>query len=48
MLEDALTGLRRLASDPSFLLERLMFTRSLQTPPLVGATSKELSACRDR
>jgi 2-polyprenyl-6-methoxyphenol hydroxylase-like FAD-dependent oxidoreductase len=36
-LEQALAGLRRLASDPSFLLERLMFTRSLETPPLVAA-----------
>jgi 2-polyprenyl-6-methoxyphenol hydroxylase-like FAD-dependent oxidoreductase len=34
-LEEALTGLRRLASDPTFLLERLMFTRSLETPPLL-------------
>ncbi len=36
-LEQALAGLRRLASDPSFLLERLMFTRSLETPPLAAA-----------
>jgi 2-polyprenyl-6-methoxyphenol hydroxylase-like FAD-dependent oxidoreductase len=36
-LEQGLAGLRRLASDPSFLLERLMFTRSLETPPLVAA-----------
>jgi 2-polyprenyl-6-methoxyphenol hydroxylase-like FAD-dependent oxidoreductase len=30
-LEAALAGLRRLAADPAYLLERLMFTRSLDT-----------------
>lgn len=30
-LEEALAGLRRLAADPAYLLERLMFTRSLDT-----------------
>lgn len=43
-LEEALAGLRRLASDPSFLLQRLMFTRSLETPPLLGAAGAEQSA----
>ena len=43
-LEEALAGLRRLAADPSFLLERLMFTRSLETPPLLGASRAGLSA----
>ena len=43
-LEEALAGLRRLASDPSFLLQRLMFTRSLETPPLLGAAGAERSA----
>jgi len=38
-LEEALAGLRRLASDPSFLLERLMFTKSLETPPLLGLSA---------
>jgi 2-polyprenyl-6-methoxyphenol hydroxylase-like FAD-dependent oxidoreductase len=33
-LEDALVNLRRLESDPGYLLERLMFTRSLETPAL--------------
>ena len=36
-LEEALTGLRRFPTDPQFLLERLMFTKSLETPPLLGA-----------
>jgi len=31
-LEEALVSLRRLGSDPQFLLQRLMFTRSLETP----------------
>lgn len=30
-LEEALQGLRRMSTDPEFLLERLMFTRSLET-----------------
>lgn len=34
-LEEALGGLRRLAADPDFLRQRLMFTRSLETSPLV-------------
>lgn len=33
-LEQTLAGLRRLATDPDFLLERLMFTKSLETPSL--------------
>lgn len=33
-LEESLANLRRLSSEPAFLLERLMFTRSLQSPPL--------------
>jgi 2-polyprenyl-6-methoxyphenol hydroxylase-like FAD-dependent oxidoreductase len=36
-LEEALAGLRRLATDPTFLLQRLMFTKSLETPLLLGA-----------
>jgi 3-(3-hydroxy-phenyl)propionate hydroxylase len=35
-LEEALASLRRLATDPQFLLQRLMFTQSLQTAPLLG------------
>ncbi len=34
-LEEALAGLRRLAADPQYLLQRLMFTRSLETAPLL-------------
>jgi 3-(3-hydroxy-phenyl)propionate hydroxylase/6-hydroxy-3-succinoylpyridine 3-monooxygenase len=34
-LEEALGGLRRLAADPDFLRQRLMFTRSLETSPLL-------------
>ena len=34
-LEEGLTSLRRLATDPEFLLQRLMFTKSLKTPPLL-------------
>jgi len=30
-----LASLRRLRTDPEFLLQRLMFTKSLQTPPLL-------------
>jgi 2-polyprenyl-6-methoxyphenol hydroxylase-like FAD-dependent oxidoreductase len=36
-LEDALANLRRLATDPEFLWQRLMFTKSLETAPLLGA-----------
>jgi len=43
-LEEALAGLRRLASDPAFRLQRLMFTQSLETPPLVEASRPGLSA----
>ncbi|MGO9946287.1 MAG: FAD-dependent oxidoreductase [Steroidobacteraceae bacterium] len=35
MLEQALAGLRRLAADPEFLYQRLMFTKTLETPPLL-------------
>src|SRR5271167_4211561 len=35
-LEQALTGLRRLATEPEFLYQRLMFTKTLETPPLLG------------
>jgi 2-polyprenyl-6-methoxyphenol hydroxylase-like FAD-dependent oxidoreductase len=35
-LEDSLANLRRLATDPDFLRQRLMFTRSLDTAPLLG------------
>jgi 6-hydroxy-3-succinoylpyridine 3-monooxygenase len=34
-LEQALAGLRRLAADSEFLYERLMFTKTLDTPPLL-------------
>ena len=34
-LEEGLASLRRLRTDPEFLLQRLMFTKSLQTPPLL-------------
>jgi 3-(3-hydroxy-phenyl)propionate hydroxylase/6-hydroxy-3-succinoylpyridine 3-monooxygenase len=34
-LEEALAGLRRLAKDPEYLLQRLLFTKSLETAPLV-------------
>ena len=34
-LEDALVNLRRLATDPQYLRQRLMFTQLLQTPPLL-------------
>jgi 2-polyprenyl-6-methoxyphenol hydroxylase-like FAD-dependent oxidoreductase len=37
-LEEALASLRRLATDPEVLLQRLMFTKSLETPPLLGAS----------
>jgi 2-polyprenyl-6-methoxyphenol hydroxylase-like FAD-dependent oxidoreductase len=40
-LEEGLSGLRRLAADPEFLWQRLMFTKSLETPPLLGASGEE-------
>ena len=43
-LEEALAGLRRLATDPDFLLQRLMFTKSLETPPLLGASRPGFAA----
>jgi 3-(3-hydroxy-phenyl)propionate hydroxylase/6-hydroxy-3-succinoylpyridine 3-monooxygenase len=36
-LEEALAVLRRLATDPEFRCQRLMFTKSLETAPLLGA-----------
>jgi hypothetical protein len=36
-LEEALVVLRRLATDPEFRRQRLMFTKSLETAPLLGA-----------
>jgi 2-polyprenyl-6-methoxyphenol hydroxylase-like FAD-dependent oxidoreductase len=36
-LEDALVSLRRLPTDRDFLLQRLMFLKSLETPPLLHA-----------
>jgi 2-polyprenyl-6-methoxyphenol hydroxylase-like FAD-dependent oxidoreductase len=36
-LEEALAVLRRLSTDAEFCRQRLMFTKSLETPPLVGA-----------
>ena len=35
-LEEALNALRRMSRDADFLRERLQFTRSLETPPLLG------------
>ena len=43
-LEEALAGLRRLATDPDFLLQRLMFTKSLETPLLLGASRPGFAA----
>jgi len=43
-LEEALAGLRRLATDPDFLWQRLMFTKSLETPPLLGASRPGFAA----
>lgn len=40
-LEEALAGLRRLATDPDLLLQRLMFTKSLETPPLLGVPARD-------
>jgi 2-polyprenyl-6-methoxyphenol hydroxylase-like FAD-dependent oxidoreductase len=40
-LEDGLTNLRRLATDPEFLWQRLMFTKSLETPPLLEARTAQ-------
>jgi len=37
-LEEALQALRRMSTDPQFLLERLLFTKSLETPPLLDAS----------
>jgi 2-polyprenyl-6-methoxyphenol hydroxylase-like FAD-dependent oxidoreductase len=36
-LEEALVTLRRLPTDRDFLLQRLMFLKSLESPPLLGA-----------
>jgi len=35
-LEESLAALRRMSTDAQFLLERLQFTRSLESPPLLG------------
>ena len=35
-LEEALVALRRLPTDRDFLLQRLMFLKSLESPPLLG------------
>jgi 2-polyprenyl-6-methoxyphenol hydroxylase-like FAD-dependent oxidoreductase len=35
-LEEGLAGLRRLEADSEFLHQRLMFTKTLETPPLLG------------
>jgi 2-polyprenyl-6-methoxyphenol hydroxylase-like FAD-dependent oxidoreductase len=43
-LEEALAGLRRLASDPAYRLQRLMFTRSLETSPFADSRRPGLSA----
>jgi 3-(3-hydroxy-phenyl)propionate hydroxylase/6-hydroxy-3-succinoylpyridine 3-monooxygenase len=43
-LEEALQSLRRLATDPGFRWQRLMFTRSLETPPLLGAPGSGFAA----
>jgi 3-(3-hydroxy-phenyl)propionate hydroxylase/6-hydroxy-3-succinoylpyridine 3-monooxygenase len=41
-LEEALAGLRRLATEPEFRWQRLMFTKSLETPPLLAAPRSDL------
>jgi len=43
-LEEALAGLRRLATDPQYRWQRLMFTKTLETPPLVGAPRSGFAA----
>jgi len=43
-LEEALQSLRRLATDPQFRWQRLMFTKSLETPPLVGTARSGCAA----
>ena len=43
-LEEALKGLRRLATDAEFRWRRLMFTRSLETPPLLGTPGSGITA----
>ncbi len=35
-LEEGVAGIRRMASDDDFRLERLMFNKSLETPLLLG------------
>ncbi len=37
-LEEGVAAVRRMASDAAFRLERLMFNKSLETPPLLGET----------
>jgi 3-(3-hydroxy-phenyl)propionate hydroxylase len=39
-LEEGLASLRRLATDREFLWQRLMFTKSLETSPLLGTSRK--------
>lgn len=39
-LAEALASLRRLGTDQEYLSQRLMFTRSLETPPLLGASAR--------
>jgi 3-(3-hydroxy-phenyl)propionate hydroxylase/6-hydroxy-3-succinoylpyridine 3-monooxygenase len=39
-LEEALVTLRRLPTDRDFLLQRLMFLKSLESPPLLGANCR--------
>jgi len=34
-LEEALVSLRRLKTDPAFVLQRLLFLKSLESPPLL-------------
>ncbi len=43
-LEEALAAVRRFATDPDFLRERLMFTKSLETPPPLSGRSPGLPA----
>jgi 2-polyprenyl-6-methoxyphenol hydroxylase-like FAD-dependent oxidoreductase len=40
-LDEGLASLRRLATDPEFLRQRLMFTKSLETPPLLEARTAQ-------
>jgi 3-(3-hydroxy-phenyl)propionate hydroxylase/6-hydroxy-3-succinoylpyridine 3-monooxygenase len=40
-LDEGVASLRRLATDPEFLWQRLLFTKSLETPPLLEARTAQ-------